>query len=139
MQSNFNLNSVSIDAYCAAVSSFDGRSFLSGSGCGGTIGCVDAERSQSVAVTDLLAFLVDISPQALLLKIDIEGEERELLPLLIPRLPKTCALFFEWHHKESAFGDIEASLSEQGFSVRRNRLRSAPEGCVYLDAFAIRT
>jgi hypothetical protein len=139
MRSNLELNGITAETYCAAVSSFAGRSFLSGSGCGARISGVDAPRTQSVPVIDLLAFLANLSPQALLLKIDIEGEERKLLPLLIPSLPKMCALFFEWHHQESAFGEIEATLREQGFSVRRNTLRPAADGCVYLDAFAIRT
>ena len=38
-----------------------------------------------------------IQPGSLLLKLDIEGEERNVLPVLVPLLPKKSAVFFETH------------------------------------------
>jgi FkbM family methyltransferase len=138
MRSNLEGNGISAETYCAAVSSFEGNSFFSGGGFAGRMVGVQVGQSRRVKVIDLLGFLTHLSPRQLLLKIDIEGEERELLPLLIPQLPEICALFFEWHHEETAFEEIEDIFRQHGFSVRRLRSRPAPQGCVFLDAFALR-
>ena len=76
-----------------------------------------------------------MSPQCLLLKLDVEGEEAKIMPDLVPLLPPTCAVFFESHNGEDGFRDMERHLTAAGFAVQRNRTHDE----LYVDAFALRT
>ena len=76
----------------------------------------------------------------LLLKLDIEGAEATLLPLIAPLLPATTALFFETHGGTEVWHRCRAALEAEGFAVQLLRRRDYL-GTVdaFIDAFALRT
>jgi FkbM family methyltransferase len=85
---------------------------------------------KTVALAD---FIQKMRPASLLLKMDIEGEERNVLPAIISVLPKKTALFFETHAGESGWRDIAKLLSCHGFVVEQINARG-----LYCDGFASR-
>jgi FkbM family methyltransferase len=85
-----------VDSRLEAVSTHDGAMSFTGEGFGGhlnyeTNGC--AASSGPVPVTNLCNLVSGLAPCRLLLKLDVEGEERRILLDLIPLLPPECALF----------------------------------------------
>jgi len=72
--------------------------------------------------------------EPLLLKLDVEGEERRLVPGIAALLPKVCALFFETHHGVEGWDEVTAPLSRVGFCIRLLRRRGS-----FCDGFAVRT
>ena len=70
---------------------------------------------------------------SLLLKMDIEGEETNILPILIPLLPRQSALFFETHGGEAGWEYIKELLVSHSFCVEQINDRGQ-----FLDGFAIR-
>ena len=90
-------------------------------------------------VVDLRRVMAGLNATRLLLKIDVEGEEQVILPEIIGGLPRTCAIFFEWHHGADSFQRIAATLESSGFSVAERRRVVRPEsGEMFIDAFAQR-
>jgi FkbM family methyltransferase len=138
MLSNFERNGLPIDARQQAVSIHSGAMMFSGEGAGGHLATTVDENSFQVEVVDLREIVSDFASRRLLLKLDVEGEENRILPELLSILPSTCAIFFEWHHSDSALRQIESSLQSDGFTTERNRTREGPDGVVYVDALAIR-
>jgi FkbM family methyltransferase len=134
---NVRHNGLAIDMRPSAVSTRDGSAMFSGGGCGGHLSD-DATGGAAVPVVDLGRVITDLRSDALLLKLDIEGEERQLLPALIAAVPHRCAIFFEWHHDRDAYNSIAALLSANGFDVTVTRENRAQAGAVYIDAFAQR-
>jgi FkbM family methyltransferase len=128
----------SIDVLQSAVSLQDGESFFSAE-CSNTGSIQSAVSSSSYAngyvvkTIDICNFIRQINPSSLLLKIDIEGEELNVIPAIIPLLPEKCAIFFEVHSGEAGWNQISNSLSEANFKVKQ--LRSAYP---YIDGFACR-
>lgn len=128
---------LNISAHAAAVSTTDGEAAFSGDGCGGRL-AADSSGTVRVPVRSLLAVLDTLKPQRLLLKLDIEGEESNVLPAVLPVLPRRCALFFEWHHGADSYAQVSALLSANEFVtslVRQHQL----DGVLYIDAFAQRS
>ena len=112
-----------------AINSHGGR--LEGHG---TDGChSDTAPIYKVKVIDFCAAVQDIRAPSLLLKMDIEGEERNLLPALVPLLPQQTALFFETHAGEAGWRDAERLLISNGFQVENISARG-----MYYDGFASR-
>lgn len=137
---NLERNGLQIDARREAVSTRNGTASFSGGGCGGRLAS-DAEKGRDGLVTtvDLRDVIARMSPHRLLLKIDVEGEELAVLPAVVPMLPPTCALFFEWHHDERGFQAAHSLLTDAGFVVWRRQTRGPFEdGILYVDAFALR-
>ena len=93
---------------------------------GGTVAARD-HHTIEVPQISLPNVLSQTAAQQLLLKIDIEGGERELLPAIIDLIPSRCALFMETHHGEPAWEDAAARLSGAGFTVQRMR---SLNGCI---------
>lgn len=93
----------------------------------GVVGAYD------VKVVNLIELVRELSPQALLLKMDIEGEEENLLPKLIPHLPPHCAVFFETHTAEIGWNVIADAFRAADFDVRQLRERDP-----FRDGFALR-
>ncbi len=89
--------------------------------------------SYQVKVIDLPHLLQKLNPKNLLLKMDIEGEELQLIPALMPYLPQRCAIFFESHDGKDGWQQLEQCLSNAGFQVQQ--LRCAYP---YADGFALR-
>jgi FkbM family methyltransferase len=111
------------EEYFAVVNSHSGRLSSSASN----------NRCYKVKVVDFPAALKKLQPSSLLLKMDVEGEERNILPVLVPLLPKQCALFFETHAGESGWREIETLLISNGFRVEQINARGE-----FWDGFAQR-
>lgn len=128
----------SIEVLQTAVSLQDGESFFSAE-CSNS-GSIQTDLSSNpdtngyvVKTIDIRNFIRQINPSSLLLKIDIEGEELNVIPAIIPLLPEKCAMFFEVHSGETGWNKISDSLSKANFKVKRLRC-SYP----YIDGFACR-
>jgi FkbM family methyltransferase len=135
MCSNFERNSVDVDARREAVSNRAGEMFFSGAGFGGSLICSAAEEAGiRVRVANLCDVITGLSPCRLLLKLDVEGEEINILPDLVPLLPPTCGVFFESHHGNEGFEKLNGLLRRAGFLVTRGNTHDE----TFVDAFAIR-
>jgi hypothetical protein len=67
------------------------------------------------------------------LKMDVEGEEMEILPLLVPLLPQQTAIFFEVHAGESGWDTVTLLLEKYGFSTERINTRGK-----FIDVYSYR-
>jgi len=122
MLSNFERNGLPIDARQQAVSIHAGAMMFAGEGYGGHLATTVDENSVEVQVVDLREIVSNLASRRLLLKLDVEGEEDSILPGLLPILPSTCAIFFEWHHSDSASGSVlcVARRQETGSTTGRS-------------------
>lgn len=140
MRHNFDRNGTEVDCLALAVSNRTGAMSLVGDGCGARL-CSDqyAACANTVQVADLADVLSPLSSRRLLLKLDVEGEEEKILPEIVPRLPATCAVFFEWHHGLTRFDEVRNLFERYGFSVQcsRTRLLDAVDRA-FVDATAVR-
>jgi len=130
------LNRLRIELIEAAVSRHNGQQwFRADCSMGGRLqdSREKDELSFSVRVVDLPALIKTMSPRKLVLKIDIEGEELNLFPALIPELPQRCAIFFETHHDKDSWNFVAENLTAAGFQVQQTRCRYP-----YADGFAAR-
>jgi len=134
---NVRRNDLAIDVRPSAVSTRDGSAMFAGGGCGGQLSA-DARNAVTVPLVNLCREIGELRSRALLLKLDIEGEEQQLLPALIDAVPQRCAIFFEWHHGRDAYDRTAALLSANGFAVTVTRENRIETGAVYIDAFAQR-
>ncbi len=134
---NVEKNHFAMDARAEAVSTYDGVAAFSGSGCGGQLG-ESRGGSSLVTVADLRRLISELRCDRLLLKLDIEGEEATLLPLLLPVLPATCAVFCEWHQGLDDYRGAAALLEANGFTTTLTNQRRDADGTVFIDAFAQR-
>ena len=80
----------------------------------------DFKQTASLNITNLEDYL-DV--EKILIKIDIEGSERTIFPYIIPKLPKTCAIFLEIHHGQDFLNELKYIFLNCGFSfeILRNR------------------
>jgi FkbM family methyltransferase len=119
-----DLNHLQIKLHEAAVSISDGESwFESEYSLGGSLQSSDAARPgwYRVKVVGLPEMIAARHPSRLLLKMDIEGEEVNLMPALLPVLPASCFVFFETHDGEEGWARVASCLQGVGFDVRRTR------------------
>lgn len=138
LRANIDANRLQIEARREAVSTVDGEAVFTGHGCGGHLaGVADEAGTAVVATCDLRRVLGQLAARRLLLKLDIEGEERRLIPAILPVLPPQCAIFLEWHHGDESFLAVAGLLREAGFTVERNRTL-VTDGATFIDAFAHR-
>jgi len=137
MRSNFARNRMEVYARAQAVSNQSGTMQFVGAGFGGRLSYdKDVVDSVQVEVANLREVIFGLSPDSLLLKLDVEGEEDKILPEIVDVLPRACAFFFEWHHGIAAFTKAELLLQNAGFTVTRCRIHG--EADVFVDAFALR-
>lgn len=130
-----NLSSLSAGATvrAAAVSVSDGTaSFAAPASNAGHLGA-EEEGGIRVQVVDLVRLLPTGPDAALLIKLDVEGEERRLLPHLLPALPHRCAMFVETHDGVEAREQLMAAIQGHDFRVSCLRERAA-----FADLFAVR-
>jgi len=131
-------NSLKAELIEGAVSTYDGsavfedRVSFSGHLADGTQPGQSAGQ-YTVKVVNLLEILRQRNPQRLLLKLDVEGEETKILPVLMDLLPRTSAVFFETHDGDKGFETAKALFEATGFKVERRR---AWDFCI--DGFALR-
>jgi FkbM family methyltransferase len=123
----------------AAVSTADGEASFSalfswaGALKKGTNGD-DGRESYRVRVIDLPRLLRDRAPANLVLKMDIEGEEAQLMPELLPLLPRTCAIFIEIHQGIEGWRQMSNRFEAAGFTTQ-----TVSEYDMYVDGWALRT
>jgi FkbM family methyltransferase len=130
-------NYLAFEIVAAAVSLTDGEAWFHEICSSG--GALASERPRNgpayqVPVVDLRRWLARRAPRRLLLKLDVEGEERTLLPGIVPYLPGHCALFFESHDGAEGYRRLADVLTGGGF-----RVKQLTERLPYIDGFAIRT
>lgn len=92
-----------------------------------------AAGGRKVAVINFPEVVRQLNPSSVLLKMDVEGEERCILPILVPLLPHQSAVFFETHSGEAGWQEIEALLVSNGFRVEQVNARQE-----FYDGFAWR-
>jgi len=109
--------------------------FYERNSCGGSIHTNGWEfkGTYPVHVVDLVSQLRVWSPSRLLLKMDIEGEEENLLPKLRSVLPKKCAIFFETHSGLRGWERVVNALNDDCFEIHLLSSRDP-----FRDGFAIR-
>jgi FkbM family methyltransferase len=122
-----------LTVHVAAVSTYDGTSrFTAEVSNGGHL-----DKSESAGVEVPVMNLANCLPAgddvALLLKMDIEGEEKRLLPHVLPALPHRCAIFLETHDGLTVHEHLTARLMDAGFRVTALRERGE-----YADVLALR-
>lgn len=114
----------------AAVGTEDGQVLFSGGGVGGSI----SESGVAVRMVRLREVQLIKSGESLLLKMDIEGAEREVLPDLLPTLPRECSLFLETHLPPGPSEGLVGLFREAGFVVKECRRRKESDSDVlYID------
>jgi FkbM family methyltransferase len=75
----------------------------------------------TVRVVDLPAVLSQRRPERLLLKLDVEGEETRIIPVLFDVMPRESAVFFETHQGEVGWEWAKQQFTDHGFAVERRR------------------
>lgn len=121
---NLSLNSIRASIHAAAVAEQAGKARFSGEGFGGHLDpTCDHTTTFEVEVVALPDFLRGLQSLQLLLKIDIEGAEKALLPLLGPVLPPATVLFLETHHPEPIWRAYLQPLLSAGFRHQEIRRR----------------
>jgi FkbM family methyltransferase len=121
----------------AAVSNYSGTALFEASelSFGGYLSNdVNSHTKTEVKVIDLTEYLEKINVQKLLIKIDIEGEEENIIPSIINSLPQQTAVYFEYHYGLEKFKKIKSIFEENGFVVKINRVVDNR----YIDALSIR-
>jgi len=91
------------------------------------------QRQQRVPLVNLLHEARRWTGRRLLLKMDIEGMEREVLPHVVGHLPRQCAIFFEVHGGPQVWDELSNIASQAGFGITITRQRN-----LFTDAFALR-
>ncbi len=129
-------NVLGLTLFDAAVSSTGGvRTFIIGNSHSGRLSAPPnpADKGITVSAIDLPDFMAQLRADALLLKMDVEGEEETLIPALLPQLPKRCAIFFETHSAELGWQSTTRHLAVNGFSVEQINSRGK-----FADGYACR-
>lgn len=103
----------------AAVGADNGEVFFGGGGVGGSVGEV-GNRVRMVRLRDALSAEKSAT---LLVKMDIEGAERDVLPDILPELPQACELFLETHFPLALSRSLLEPFRREGFSVIECRCR----------------
>jgi FkbM family methyltransferase len=114
----------------AAVGHSNGEALFDGNGVGGSISA-KGSRVRVVRVRDEIRCA---DKDVLLMKIDIEGAERDLLPDVQGALPINCTIFLETHFAEGTAEAILAPLFGAGFSRREiRRHQHGTSGVQFID------
>lgn len=108
----------------AAVSTYEGEaSFdIQASSFGGKLIADPGNIGYKVKVVNLIPFLPKNKESKLLLKMDIEGEEVQLLPKILDELPDCTFIFLETHHGIDACKELTRMLEARQFSVTITRI-----------------
>lgn len=103
----------------AAVGPANGEVFFDGGGVGGSVGEV-GNRVRMVRLRDALSAEKSAT---LLVKMDIEGAERDVLPDILPELPLSCEVFLETHFPSAPSRSLVDPFRREGFNVTECRCR----------------
>ena len=140
LQANLALNPPGIEAVRAAVGAAAGRVHFAGEGFGGHVVGLEDSTGIEVEVASLPALINQARPERLVLKIDIEGAERELLPALVSHLPPQTVIFLETHHDRPACAAYLQPCLAAGFvdEIIRRRPPEPGETVEYVERLLIR-
>jgi FkbM family methyltransferase len=130
------LNKLSVEIRPEAVSDVDGElTFYERTSYGGSFETTydGIVATYPVKVRNLVNWLKAAAPAQLLLKMDIEGEEENLLPKLLPYLPEKTSIFFETHTGAVGWDKLTSLLVADGFKIGLIRERDP-----FRDGFAVR-
>jgi FkbM family methyltransferase len=133
---NMHLNDLTWECITGAVATCDGEADLNiVNSHGASISEILGPTAKTVHVRTygLAAAIQKLAPKRLLLKLDVEGEEKVIWPGLIPCLPATCAIFFETHHGVEGWELAAKHLKSAGFALKNLSARGK-----YCDGFAER-
>ena len=103
----------------AAVGAESSEAYFDGGGVGGSVGA----KGKLVTVERRADELATLRSDGLLLKMDIEGAERDVLPDILPELPAHCSLFLETHFPTQYSRELLEPFRASGFSIRECRCR----------------
>jgi FkbM family methyltransferase len=118
----------------AAVSTKNGQGWLCDAESNTGYLCDRSQRGQSVRLINLGTEATCWSGKRLLLKMDIEGAERYVLPNVIDHLPRQSTIFFEVHGGRNVWEELANALSVAGFHAVITRTRRS-----FVDGFASRS
>jgi len=139
VRKHFQENNIPAEVIEAAVTTDQRPVTFTGAGFGGHIGGAIGEGGFSVKSVSLVDILAQHNPARLLLKMDIEGAEKEVLPAVIEHLPPQTVIFLETHHTESDCSRYLAGLRDVGFSEVVIRRRPSEEvGAEYVERIFVR-
>lgn len=118
-----------VEVFPFAVLAFDGTVIFKGTGLGGSVcaasTCTD---DRTIPCLNFKRWLRERSPQRLVWKVDIEGAERELLPVMLPDLPRQTVCFLETHFSDDVCRTLLDTYRSAGFAIREVRRRTAATG-----------
>lgn len=133
---NIAVNSARVECHHAAVGVADGQMYFTGGGYGGKLVPAGTPDARRVRVVSLPRLLREAAPHRLVLKIDVEGAERELLPAIIDLLPPETVLFLETHFSHREVDALLAPLIARGFTHRV--IRERQEDQTYIEHVLVR-
>ena len=123
LRRNVALNQAPIEINRAAVGTSDGTACFSGEGFGGHVNNASEQGGITVEQVSLAGLLRRLKPERLLLKLDVEGAEREILPDILPLLPPHTVIFLETHHEEPVCEQYLRPCCNAGFLLELVRDR----------------
>lgn len=117
-----------------AISTTDGKAyFYSNEGKMGRLEIDDDDIYEKLEVETESIFNYLQFDQKLLMKMDIEGGERNIFPEVISKLPLTCFVYLETHDGIDALLPIKEEFNKYNFTFKITRIRDR-----YIDCFAFR-
>jgi FkbM family methyltransferase len=136
LRKQFQRNRLSVEMFPCAVAASDGEEvFVIGNSHSGHLGVHpwSGQNRVKVKMVGLPQFIRELRATKLLLKLDVEGEEMQIFPPLLPILPEKCAIFFETHSGQEGWDTINTLLSSAGFKVEQLSAREQ-----FCDGYAVR-
>jgi FkbM family methyltransferase len=131
---NFEVNKVKgcvVEAVAGKESCY--VDFDASSGMGYVSSC---ENSIRVSAIDLASLIKSFSAFSLLLKMDIEGGEKDLLPIILPCLPYINSVYVELHGTLSECEKMLEVISSYGFEIHSSKHRQSEDAIQhYIDVF----
>jgi FkbM family methyltransferase len=108
----------------AAVGNSEGEVSFEGNGVGGRVQrdglAASAERVRQIRLGEMPSLA---AAKNLLLKLNVEGEEEQILPGLLRSLPSHCTVFLQTHGREKGAQDLVRPYRIAGFDVHMRRIR----------------
>jgi FkbM family methyltransferase len=131
---NFEVNKIN-GCVVEAVAGIESCSvnFDASSGMGYVSSC---ENSIRVLAINLSSLIQSFSSFSLLLKMDIEGGEKDLLPIILPYLPYINSMYVELHGTLSECEKMLEVISSCGFEIQSSKHRQSEDAIQhYIDLF----
>jgi len=139
LRRNIDLNQARIEAFRLAAGLQRGSVSFAGEGFGGHLADAAEPGAITVDMISLPELLAEFRPERLVLKMDIEGAEREILPAIAHLLPPQTVIFLETHHEESVCATYLQPCLDAGFRHELVRHRLEPgHVSIYVERLLIR-